>query len=99
MDTFPNKHPDAKRPYSVDWTKDLEAAEEIVTSTWEIVGDDDLLVQTADSISADGKITTVRLEAGTADLQYCLINRVITDSIPARHLVATKLLNIRDKTS
>jgi len=96
MDTFPNKHPEEKRLYTLDWRSSLSEGEMVSTSVWEIFGPDETLVDSVPGIAEGGEFTSVWLEGGTLGSQYKLENKVVTTSAPPRTLVTVRYLNIRE---
>jgi hypothetical protein len=95
-DTFPDKHPDVDRPYSIDWgKKDLQTGETIASSAWSIEGPDALLMTA--NLSFTSTVTTIFLSGGTLGAQYKVTNEIVTNSVPPKHLVSVKRINIRDK--
>ena len=95
-DTFPDKHPETDRAFSIDWTKDLNAGvnEKIFSSDWEYIGDDANL--TLSIPSHTDNIASIFVSGGTLMQQYLLKNTVVTDSVPPKTLVAERYLNIRE---
>lgn len=93
-DTFPDKHPDAARTATIDWTPDLETEDTIATSTWSAIGPDSALLLTGPAIQ--GQVTAVRVAGGTLGAQYKITNRITTGGVPSKTLVSVKLINIRD---
>jgi hypothetical protein len=96
VDTFPDKHPESNRPYTIEWGDDLDAGETIVASDWEITGPDNTLIEGVNSISVDGKDSVVWLSGGTLAAQYKVKNRITTSSVPPRTIVAVKYINVRE---
>jgi hypothetical protein len=93
-DQFPDLHPLAERPITINWAEDMETGEAIVSQAWAYVGPDTSLVLDRPSVS--GQKTSAWVKAGTLDAQYSITNKIVTNSIPPKTLVAVKLLHIRD---
>lgn len=93
--TFTDKHPDAIRPATIDWTEDLISPETIATSSWAVSGPDSALILT--NPSATTLLATVFVSGGTLGAQYKLTNTIVTNSAPPKTLVSVKYLNVRDK--
>ena len=77
MLNWPNKDPDERLDYAMDWTAEMSAREdEIIQSLWFIVNDDATL--TIESDGVDGHLTYVWLTGGEDRRNYQLTNRVTT---------------------
>lgn len=77
------KDPDAILVYEFDWSDWLGSAE-IVTSTWAIEGADSVLTKDQASVVSGNQRTRVRLTAGTLGVTYTVVNRVVTNEVPAQ---------------
>lgn len=73
---FPSKDPNEVLDYVLDWSERLDDGDTISTSTWSIVTASPALV--IDSESETTTTTTVWLSAGTEDVDYELLNRIVT---------------------
>lgn len=73
---FPSKDPNEVLDYVLDWSDRLDTGDTISTSTWSIVTSSPALV--IDSESETTTTATVWLSAGTVDVDYELLNRVVT---------------------
>ena len=93
-DTFPDKHPDTNRPYSITWVDDLGAGEQISSSAWSYEGDDTALNLTSPSIAVP--LTSVIISGGTLGAQYKVKNTIVTNSSPPKTIAVEKYLNIRE---
>lgn len=76
------KDKDAELVYVWDWSADLAADAQIVTSTWIISGPDAALTYDSADILPGGKQTRVRLIGGTNKKRYTVTNRYVTNSTP-----------------
>jgi hypothetical protein len=79
-----SKDPDSIEVFSVDWDRRLAPTVTIATSTWLIEGIDAVLTKTSPSILSDSRSTQVVLSAGTLGVTYIVINRIVTNEIPAQ---------------
>ncbi|HKF93491.1 MAG TPA: hypothetical protein VKB96_02605 [Gammaproteobacteria bacterium] len=67
---------------SIFWgcpTRNL-GADTIVSSAWSVAGPDETLLLSQDSISADGKETTIWIEGGTVGKFYTITNQITTNN-------------------
>jgi hypothetical protein len=93
--TFEPPHdPNEVKDWSLDWSLVLETGETISTSTWSVALGAGL---TIDSQSNTTTTTTVWLSGGTAGFTYELLNRIVTNSSPARTYDQTMRLRCRNK--
>lgn len=77
MLSWPNKDPDERLDYVMDWTAEMSARQDdIIQSLWFIVNDDATL--TIESDGVDGHLTYVWLTGGEDRRNYQLTNRVTT---------------------
>lgn len=95
-DTFADKHPLTNRPYSVDFSADLDTNEKVASAVWSFAGDDAALTITGQTVSTSGLLVSAWLGAGTLGGQYKITVDATTDSVPPKNLVVTKYINIRD---
>ncbi len=86
--------PNEVKDYALDWSLVLEDTETISTSNWSIAIGSGL---TIDSQSNTTTTTTVWLSGGVAGVTYQLLNRVVTNSSPARTYDQTMKLRCRNK--
>lgn len=90
--SFPHKDPDEVKDYVLDWSDRLDTGDTISTSAWSVVTTGVDLI-TIDSDDNDDTTTTVWLSAGTLDVQYELLNRVVTTG--GRTLDQTVYIKVR----
>jgi len=69
------KDPHAIMDYSVDWSDWLNSTDTINSSTWITASG---ITASSSSVDSSNKITTVRLQGGTANGQYRVTNRITT---------------------
>lgn len=69
------KDPDAKLPYTIDWSDWLESAETISASTWTVPSG-----ITKDSDTFGDTSTRIWLTGGTAGTKYTLTNTITVSS-------------------
>lgn len=73
------KDPDSETDFAVDWSNYLQTGESIASSTWEVPAG-----VTEETNSFTSSIATIWLSGGTLGEFYTLVNRITTDSVPAR---------------
>ncbi|WP_372741508.1 hypothetical protein [Neptunomonas sp.] len=74
---FPRKDKDEKIPYAVDWSQLIETAEVIDTAVITVTGANKL----GESVSPDGKTTTVIIGGGTAGAIVKVHIHITTDTL------------------
>ena len=70
--TWPDKDPDERLDFHVDWTETLDG-DAIATSVWIVPSG-----ITQESASTTNNVTTIWLSGGTANERYSLVNRITT---------------------
>lgn len=96
QETYP-KDPDAVTAYTIDWTDwlaGLGSAVTISTSTW--ASNDSTLVVESDSISANGKKTTVILSGGSTTLGtiHEVTNTIVPSNDSSQSEIRTLLIRM-----
>ena len=90
------KDPDAILDFTVDWSDKLATGEEISSSSWVVPTG---ITEGSGAFASTNTTTTatIWLSGGTLGETYNVVNRIVTDSAPARTLDQTLEIKVRGK--